>query len=79
MVRFVYGKRISKTALLSPAASARIFDEQRKEVFLTRRADNGRWCLPSGAMEPGESAEETCVRETLEETGLQVRVTRLVG
>lgn len=30
-------------------------------------------------MEPGESAEEACVREALEETGLQVRVTRLVG
>ena len=30
-------------------------------------------------MDPGESAEETCVREALEETGLHVRVTRLVG
>ncbi len=30
-------------------------------------------------MNPGESAEETCVREALEETGLQVRVTKLVG
>ena len=30
-------------------------------------------------MDPGESAEETCIREALEETGLHVRVTRLVG
>ena len=30
-------------------------------------------------MEPGESAAEACEREVLEETGLSVRVKRLVG
>lgn len=79
MSKLIYGERVGKTAVLAPGGTAVIFDEARGKVLLTRRADNGRWCLPGGAMEPGESAAETCVRETLEETGLEVRVTRLVG
>ena len=79
MSKLIYGERIGKTAVLAPGASAIIFDEARKKVLLTRRSDNGRWCLPGGGMDPGESAAETCVREALEETGLEVRVTRLVG
>ena len=79
MSKLIYGDRVGKTAVLAPGASAIIFDEAREKVLLTRRTDSGRWCLPGGGMDPGESAAETCVRETLEETGLEVRVTRLVG
>ena len=79
MSKLIHGQRIGKTGILSPGASAIIFDEAREKVFLTRRTDNGRWCLPGGAMEPGENAAETCVRETSEETCLEVRVTKLVG
>ncbi len=79
MADVIQGDRVGKNAVLRPGASVIIFDDAREKVLLTRRADNGRWCLPGGGMDPGESAEETCVREALEETGLHVAVTRLVG
>ena len=79
MSKLIRGERIGKTAIVRPGADAIIFDESRENVLLTRRSDNGRWCLPGGLMVPGESAQETCIREALEETGLQVQVARLVG
>ncbi|MDA0735459.1 MAG: NUDIX domain-containing protein [Chloroflexi bacterium] len=79
MSNLIHGERVGRQGKLRPGASAIIFDQDREKVLLTRRTDNGRWCLPGGGMDPGESAEETCVREVLEETGLAVRVTRLVG
>lgn len=78
-MRFVYGDRIGRDAALRIGCSAVVLNPEGDQVLLTKRQDNGRWCLPSGAMEPGESAEEACVRETLEETGLVVSITRLVG
>ncbi|HEU0020965.1 MAG TPA: NUDIX domain-containing protein [Dehalococcoidia bacterium] len=79
MSNLIQGERVGRQGKLRPGASAIIFDYARQSVLLTRRTDNGRWCLPGGGMDPGESADETCVREVLEETGLEVRVTRLVG
>ena len=54
---------------IAPGAAAIIFDETKERVLLTRRSDIGRWCLPGGGMDPGESAQETFIRETLEKTG----------
>ena len=78
MTQIIYGDRIGKQGTIRLGCSAAIFDEQ-KRVLLTKRQDNGQWCLPSGGLEPGESAAEACEREVLEETGLGVRVKRLVG
>lgn len=67
-------------SLLTPAsgATAAIFDAAGR-LLLTRRADNGRWCMPGGACEVGEAPSATAVRETEEETGLLVRATHLIG
>lgn len=48
-------------------------------ILLEKRADNGMWGLPGGAVEPGESVLDTALRETKEETGLVIRVTGLLG
>ncbi|MED1490655.1 HAD-IIA family hydrolase [Bacillus smithii] len=55
-----------------------IFDHKRR-VLLMKRADNGLWGIPSGHVEPGETVEEAIIREIYEETGLKVKVNRLVG
>lgn len=78
MTQVLYGERISRQGKLRLGCSAAIFDEQGR-IFLTRRADNGQWCLPGGGMESGESVREACEREVREETGLRIRVKRLVG
>jgi ADP-ribose pyrophosphatase YjhB (NUDIX family) len=78
MTQILFGDRIGKQGSIRVGCAAIIFDTIHENVLLTRRADNGQWCLPSGCAEPGESAAETCERETLEETGLQVQVKRLV-
>ena len=75
----IYGERIGKLGRIVTACDAVIFDSPGEKVLLTRRTDNGRWCLPGGAMDPGESASECCAREVLEETGLVVTVGRLIG
>ena len=78
MTQVIYGERIAKQGKLRLGCSAAIFDEQGR-VLLTKRQDNGQWCLPSGGVEPGESVAEGCEREVFEETGLSVKVKRLVG
>jgi len=49
------------------------------KILLTRREDFETWILPSGGVEDGESVAQAALRETKEETGLDVQLTALVG
>ena len=54
---------------------------QQDDAILLVRQNYGRqyWSLPGGVMEPGESIDEAAIREVREETGLDVRLRRVVG
>lgn len=46
----------------------------RTEIVLVRRLSPPLWALPKGTPDAGETIEETALRETREETGLQVEI-----
>ena len=49
------------------------------QVLLIRRSDNGLWAMPGGACDVSESPAAAAARETWEESGYVVEVTRLLG
>ena len=55
-----------------------VFDADRK-VLLQRRGDSKKWGFPGGGIEIGETPEMAAIRELKEETGLDVRVSGLIG
>lgn len=63
-------KHVGHQALIMTSACVLILNE-KNQVLLQKRTDNGFWGYPGGSMELGESFEECVKREALEETGLE--------
>jgi len=55
-----------------------LFDREDK-VLLCHRRDYDLWNLPGGGLEKGESVSEGLKRELWEETGLTVKISKLIG
>jgi 8-oxo-dGTP diphosphatase len=52
------------------------------ELILLKRGfepNRGRWSMPGGFVDLGESVEEAAIRETKEEINLDIELTQLVG
>jgi ADP-ribose pyrophosphatase YjhB (NUDIX family) len=54
-----------------------VFDDDGR-VLLVKRADDGRWGLVAGWVEPGEHPRDTIAREFAEELGVEGRARELV-
>jgi len=62
-------KIIGTRPVIMCGANAILLNEQH-QILLHHRVDRDWWGLPGGAMELGESLEQTACREVLEEVGL---------
>jgi 8-oxo-dGTP diphosphatase len=54
----------------------------KEKIVLIKRNTipfKGYWGLPGGRMDPGETIEQTVIREVKEETGLDVEIVRKIG
>lgn len=64
-------KLVGQRPIIQCGASVIIMNS-KKEFLLLKRIDNNCWCFPGGSAELGEQIEETAIRETKEETGLDI-------
>ncbi|MBE5830876.1 MAG: NUDIX domain-containing protein [Butyrivibrio sp.] len=56
-----------------------LVENEKGQVLLQQRSDTGEWCVPGGALEPGETYKEAAARELSEEVGIQVKELELFG
>lgn len=68
------------TPLLAADALIQLVDHPGKPIVLIERANIPYgWAIPGGFVDIGETLEQAAVREAREETGLEVRLTALLG
>jgi 8-oxo-dGTP pyrophosphatase MutT (NUDIX family) len=70
--------KVGHDLLLLPSAAVAIHDRE-KGLLVCKHADRNIWVTPGGLIEPGEHPADAAVRETWEETGLNVELTGILG
>jgi ADP-ribose pyrophosphatase YjhB (NUDIX family) len=70
---------VSETGYATPKTDVRAFILRDGRLLMVREAADGLWSLPGGWADVGDRPSEAVRREVEEETGLQVKVTKLLG
>lgn len=69
----------AQAGYVTPKVDVRAAVILSEKILLVREAVDGAWTLPGGWADVGETPKSAIEREVLEEAGLVVHVTRLVG
>ena len=70
---------VSETGYATPKTDVRAFVLRNGKLLMVREAADGLWSLPGGWADVGDRPSEAVRREVEEETGLKVKVTKLLG
>ena len=70
-------EKVGQDLLFWPAVACLVWDEHDR-LLLVRHVE-GRWTLPAGAIDPGETPVEAARREAREEASVEIDVLGLVG
>jgi len=70
--------KIGHQKFICPAARI-IVENEKGEILMISRMDNGNIGIPAGSLEEGESIEECIIREVKEETGLDIKSLEVIG
>lgn len=70
---------VSETGYATPKTDVRAFILRNNRILMVKEAADGLWSLPGGWADVGDTPSEAVRREVEEETGLKVRVTKLLG
>lgn len=73
------GLPVRKLGLRNISAATVVVDADRRVLLIHQAYAARNWEIPGGSGDPHESAEETAIRETREEAGVDVAIERLSG
>lgn len=69
----------AETGYCTPKTDVRAIILNEGKLLLVRETEDGKWSLPGGWADVGDSPSVAIIREVSEETGLEVKVSRLLG
>lgn len=76
-IDFAEGKNNYKIDCLYESSCGAVvyrMEQGRRKFLLIRNRRSAHWGFPKGHVEPGETSEQTAIREVLEETGLHIKI-----
>jgi len=75
----LYNDFLNQPGYATPKVDVRAAIVKAGKILLVKESQDGRWCMPGGWADVGETPAESVIREVWEESGYRVKPTKLIG